>query len=255
MDSTVITTIPAAIPPVNNSPQIPPYGLRTERITNSSFTAPGDKNIQTWLYRVTSMLNISEFIPYESELPNPGTPSHFRPMPIYGPHSPGPRAKTGDRNAFLVATEALPRSGALDIQTELRKLLVRQKEIAVVPRGEMAKTAAAGLDWTIFSRFNGRLWTASQDHTPFDVFAWHGTCYPYKYDLGRFCVLGNVLFGEHDPCLYTALTAPSHHSGSGTAVVDFAIIPPRWQASEVSMWLPYFHQNVMQEFALAIVNN
>ena len=72
----------------------------------------------------------------------------------------------------------------------------------------------------------------------FDVAAWHGTFYPFKYDLARFCVLGNVLFDEHDPSLYAVLTAPSHGSAPGTAVVDFAIIPPRWNASEDTYWLP-----------------
>jgi homogentisate 1,2-dioxygenase len=145
----------------------------------------------------------------------------------------------------------IPQAGALDIQTELGKLLVRQNEIAVIPRGiryritlpagsargyvaelheghyklpDLGAIGSTGLAnvrdfqipkaffdgelmdgvatasqdgvWTIISRLNGRLWSCTQDHTPFDVAAWHGTNYPYKYDLARFCVLGNVLFDE-----------------------------------------------------------
>jgi homogentisate 1,2-dioxygenase len=204
----------------------------------------------------------------------------------------------------------IPQAGALDIQTELGKLLVRQNEICVIPRGvryrvtlpegkpcrgfineifqshfrlpELGIVGSSGLaqvrdfqiptaffdgtlntssnlvqanntDWTIVSRQASRLWKCSQDHTPFDVAAWHGTFYPYKYDLARFCVLGNALFDEHDPCLYVVLTAPAYGE-PGNALVDFAIIPPRWQVSEDTFWLPYYHRNTMVEFYAPIVN-
>lgn len=38
-------------------------------------------------------------------------------------------------------------------------------------------------EWRIVSKFNKRLFRMTQYHTPFDVVAWHGTYYPYKYDL------------------------------------------------------------------------
>jgi len=38
--------------------------------------------------------------------------------------------------------------------------------------------------WTIITKFAGKLFSCTQDHTPFDIAAWHGTYYPYKYDLG-----------------------------------------------------------------------
>jgi homogentisate 1,2-dioxygenase len=63
-------------------------------------------------------------------------------------------------------------------------------------------------------------------------------------------VLGNVLFDEHDPSLYTVLTAPSYGKAPGTAVVDFAVVPPRWQVAEDTLWIPYYHRNVMQEFSM-----
>ena len=135
----------------------------------------------------------------------------------------------------------IPQSGALDIQTELGKLLVRQNEICVIPRGiryrvtlapgteqpcrgyicelfqghfrlpELGPVGSTGLanvrdfqiptasfdgnlqggvatpndeEYTIISRQAGRLWHCTQNHTPFDVAAWHGTFYPYKY--GKF---------------------------------------------------------------------
>ncbi|KAJ3578284.1 hypothetical protein NPX13_g2284 [Xylaria arbuscula] len=208
----------------------------------------------------------------------------------------------------------VPQSGALDIQTEVGKLLVRQNEIAVIPRGirhrvilkagqpargfvielfeghfqlpvlgvigstglanvrdfqvpmacfegevfddrdggKIVKASGDG-DWEIISRLNGQLWTCVQDHTPFDVVVWHGTCYPYKYDLARFCVMGNTLFDHHDPSLFTVLTAPCYGKAPGTAVIDFAIVPPRWQVAEESLWIPYYHRNVMQEFFFPVI--
>lgn len=211
----------------------------------------------------------------------------------------------------------VPQSGALDIQTELGRLLVRQNEIAVIPRSvryrvtlpqgrpargyicelhqghfrlpELGVIGSTGLanvrdfqiptafvdgpvrdqiqteagpgqeqgqqeePWTVVSRLAGKLWRCAQAHTPFDVAGWHGTCYPYKYDLGRFCPLGNVAFDEHDPSLFTVLTARHHGAEASTAVVDFAVVPPRWMASADTLWIPYYHRNIMQEFYAPIV--
>lgn len=35
--------------------------------------------------------------------------------------------------------------------------------------------------YEIVCKFQGRLFSCSQDHTPFDVVAWHGNYVPYKY--------------------------------------------------------------------------
>jgi homogentisate 1,2-dioxygenase len=333
---------PGAIPVANNTPQKPAFGLRTERISGSSFTASRDHNLQTWIYRQTSSLDHDEFVPYNDSL-TPKAPKHISPnsyMWTSLPTSPNadwlsqtllagngdPATKTGlavwtfsitkdmPANTAFSSLDGdcliIPQAGALDIQTELGKLLVRQNEICVIPRGvryrvtlpegkpcrgfineifqshfrlpELGIVGSSGLaqvrdfqiptaffdgtlntstnlvqanntDWTIVSRQASRLWKCSQDHTPFDVAAWHGTFYPYKYDLARFCVLGNALFDEHDPCLYVVLTAPAYGE-PGNALVDFAIIPPRWQVSEDTFWLPYYHRNTMVEFYAPIVN-
>ena len=107
---------------------------------------------------------------------------------------------------------------------------------------------------TVVVRQNRRLWSCTQDHTPFDVVAWHGTCCPFKYDLARFCSLGNAVFDEHDPSLFTVLTVPTG-APEGGSVCDFAIIPPRWQVAENTMWLPYWHRNTCSEFYGPIVNS
>lgn len=107
----------------------------------------------------------------------------------------------------------------------------------------------------MISRLFGKLWHCTQTHTPFDVAGWHGTSYPYKFDLGRFSTLGNVRFDHHDPSLFTALSARNHGAEPSTAIVDFAVLTPRWFAAEGTMRLPYFHRNTMQEFYGPIISN
>lgn len=95
-------------------------------------------------------------------------------------------------------------------------------------------------------KFNNSLFTTRQPHTPFDVAAWHGTYYPYKYDLGRFNTIGTISHDHPDPSIFTVLTAPS--TRPGTAVADFVIFPPRWLVAEGTFRPPYYHRNVMSEF-------
>lgn len=101
-------------------------------------------------------------------------------------------------------------------------------------------------EWNLFAKFDGKLFKATQDHTPFDIVAWHGLYYPYKYDLGRFNVIGSTSFDHLDPSIYTVLTAPSDHVG--TAVADFVIFPPRWLVQEDTFRPPWYHRNTMSEF-------
>lgn len=100
--------------------------------------------------------------------------------------------------------------------------------------------------WTLFAKFDGNLFRAKQNHSPFDVVAWHGVYYPYKYDLGRFNVIGSTSFDHPDPSIYTVLTGPSDHAG--TAIADFVIFPPRWLVQEDTFRPPWYHRNTMSEF-------
>ena len=95
-------------------------------------------------------------------------------------------------------------------------------------------------------KFLGRLWSASIDHSPLDVVAWHGNYAPYKYDLAQFNCINTVSFDHPDPSIYTVLTAPS--TMPGTANCDFAIFPPRWMVAEHTFRPPWFHRNLMNEF-------
>jgi len=101
-------------------------------------------------------------------------------------------------------------------------------------------------DWVITVKFGGRLFDAAQDHSPFDVVAWHGNYYPYKYDLGRFNTIGSISYDHPDPSIFTVLTAPSPIVG--TAVADFVIFPPRWLVAEGTFRPPWYHRNTMSEF-------
>jgi homogentisate 1,2-dioxygenase len=98
----------------------------------------------------------------------------------------------------------------------------------------------------VIQKFQGRLWTSTLDHSPFDVVAWHGDLAPYRYDLRRFNTINTVSFDHPDPSIFTVLTSPSEIPG--TANCDFVIFPPRWMVAEDTFRPPWFHRNVMSEY-------
>ncbi|XP_030384097.1 homogentisate 1,2-dioxygenase [Scaptodrosophila lebanonensis] len=102
------------------------------------------------------------------------------------------------------------------------------------------------VDFQIISKFQGSLFVAKQNHSAFDVVAWHGNYVPYKYDLSNFMVINSVSFDHCDPSIFTVLTCPS--SRPGTAIADFVIFPPRWSVQEHTFRPPYYHRNCMSEF-------
>lgn len=50
------------------------------------------------------------------------------------------------------------------------------------------------IPYEVVSKFQGSLFAAEQNHSPFDVVAWHGNYVPYKYDLSKFMVINTVSF-------------------------------------------------------------
>jgi len=101
-------------------------------------------------------------------------------------------------------------------------------------------------NYKIITKFQGRLWAASIDHSPLNVVAWHGNYVPYKYDLANFNCINTVSFDHPDPSIYTVLTSPSEIAGVANA--DFVIFPPRWMVAEHTFRPPWFHRNFMNEF-------
>ncbi|MFD5397040.1 homogentisate 1,2-dioxygenase [Streptomyces sp. NPDC127097] len=98
----------------------------------------------------------------------------------------------------------------------------------------------------VVNKFCGHLWTATYDHSPLDVVAWHGNHVPYVYDLHRFNVIGSISYDHPDPSIFTVLTSPS--DTPGLAGVDFVVFAPRWLVGEDTFRPPYFHRNVMTEY-------
>ncbi|MFC5718604.1 homogentisate 1,2-dioxygenase [Streptomyces gamaensis] len=98
----------------------------------------------------------------------------------------------------------------------------------------------------VVGKFCGNLWSATYDHSPLDVVAWHGNHVPYVYDLHRFNVIGSISFDHPDPSIFTVLTSPS--DTPGLAGVDFVVFAPRWLVGEDTFRPPYFHRNVMSEY-------
>ncbi|EKD54231.1 MAG: hypothetical protein ACD_60C00109G0013 [uncultured bacterium] len=101
-------------------------------------------------------------------------------------------------------------------------------------------------EFKLLTKFQGKLWAASIDHSPCDVVAWHGNYVPYKYHLSLFNTMNTVSYDHPDPSIFTVLTSPS--ALPGIANVDFVIFPPRWVVSEDTFRPPYYHRNIMNEY-------
>jgi len=100
-------------------------------------------------------------------------------------------------------------------------------------------------DFRIVGKLGGRLQEASQDHSPFDVVAWHGNYFPCRYDLADFSPVGALRIDHPDPSIYTVLSAPLDEPGTNS--LDFIVFPPRWDVALGTFRPPYFHRNPVSE--------
>ena len=103
----------------------------------------------------------------------------------------------------------------------------------------------------MFRRVQGKLFSCKQNHTPFDVVAWHGksvtavsysaipmliliyshiSYVPYKYDLSKFVYAGSISKDHIDPSIFCVLTAKS--KAPGTPLADLLIFGERWDVAE-----------------------
>jgi homogentisate 1,2-dioxygenase len=103
----------------------------------------------------------------------------------------------------------------------------------------------------LVTKFMGSLWSATLDHSPLDVVAWHGNNAPCKYDLRRFNTIGSISYDHPDPSIFLVLQSQSDTPGVDD--VDFVIFPPRWLAMTDTFRPPWFHRNVASEFMGLIV--
>jgi homogentisate 1,2-dioxygenase len=99
--------------------------------------------------------------------------------------------------------------------------------------------------FSIVAKLGGQLHQASQDHSPFDVVAWHGNHLPFVYDLADFSPVGSVAFDHPDPSIFTVLSAPLDEPGTNT--LDLIVFAPRWDVSRGTFRPPYFHRNAVTE--------
>ena len=66
--------VQGALPRGRNSPQRPAFGLYSEQLSGSAFTAPRSENRRSWLYRLRPTADHRPFVRYEgATLFSPGT--------------------------------------------------------------------------------------------------------------------------------------------------------------------------------------
>src|SRR6201998_3090661 len=176
--------LPGALPIGRNSPQRPAYGLYTEQLSGTAFTAPRHANRRSWLYRMrpaavhgsfTALAagriasRIDEVTPSPNQIrwnppPLPRAPTDFIAGLATLAGNGSPETHTGCGIYWYVANRSMsgrffydadgellivPQQGALLLATELGRIAVRPLEIAVIPRGvrfrvELLEGAARG---------------------------------------------------------------------------------------------------------------
>ena len=163
--------VTGALPEGRNSPQRPPFGLYTEQLSGSAFTAPRHENRRGWLYRMRPTADHRPFVRYEgAPLFAPGTvreplaPNRLRwdppadlpegtdfidgivtmlanrdPSDLEGVAVHLYRAsKSMIRRVFVDADGELliiPQSGTLQIVTELGRMEIAPGSVGLIPRG------------------------------------------------------------------------------------------------------------------------
>ncbi|MDN5851196.1 MAG: homogentisate 1,2-dioxygenase [Nitrococcus sp.] len=163
--------LPGALPRGRNSPQRAPYGLYSEQLSGTAFTAPREANRRSWLYRIQPSVVQSEYRridapvqqpPANEQLPADPNPMRWDPLPL--PDSPTHfidglvayciagdlREQTGCAVHLYACNRDMTDSffydadGELLIVLQLGELMVRTEmgclalvpgEIVVIPRG------------------------------------------------------------------------------------------------------------------------
>jgi homogentisate 1,2-dioxygenase len=163
--------VPGALPKGRNSPQRPPFGLYTEQLSGSAFTAPRAENRRSWLYRMRPTADHRPFEPYlgaslltAAAADRPLAPNRLRWDPpadlpegadfidglvtMLGNRDPQDlegvavhlyrATRSMERRVFVDADGELliiPQQGTLRLVTELGRIDAAPGSIALVPRG------------------------------------------------------------------------------------------------------------------------
>jgi homogentisate 1,2-dioxygenase len=164
--------VAGALPVGKNSPQRVPFGLYTEQLSGTAFTAPRAENRRSWLYRLRPTASHPPFTPYEGgkllrsapfdEVPPSPNRRRWDPLPL--PDSPvdfvdglvsyGGNGDVGTGSGIGIhlyaATQSMterafqnadgemlivPQSGAVRLVTEFGVMTVAPLSIALIPRG------------------------------------------------------------------------------------------------------------------------
>jgi homogentisate 1,2-dioxygenase len=172
--------VAGALPKGRNSPQRPPFGLYTEQLSGSAFTAPRHENRRTWLYRMRPTADHRPFTRYEgASLLAPGTvaeplaPNRLRwdpphdlpadtdfvdglvtmlanrdPADLEGVAVHVYRATRSMTDRVFANADGelliIPQSGALQIVTELGRIDVAPGWVALIPRGMRFRVEVEG---------------------------------------------------------------------------------------------------------------
>ncbi len=161
--------IEGAVPALQNTPRLPPFGLYPEQINATGFTAPRAENRRAWTYRVRPAAQRREYAPMTharlaasfdgapepnlcgfSPLPPPDDAKDFVDGLVTLCGAGDPKLRRGyafhayaanrsmERRALYDADGdllVLPQLGALTVVTEMGPLHVEPGHVAIVPRG------------------------------------------------------------------------------------------------------------------------
>jgi homogentisate 1,2-dioxygenase len=94
-------------------------------------------------------------------------------------------------------------------------------------------------------KLTGKMFSYQQNHTPFDVVAWHGSYIPFKYDMEKFVPLACAIKEQCDPTIYTVLYAKSKIPK--VALSEFAVYTAKHITALDTYRPPYYHRNMSTE--------
>ncbi|KAH7025682.1 putative homogentisate 1,2-dioxygenase [Microdochium trichocladiopsis] len=99
--------------------------------------------------------------------------------------------------------------------------------------------------WEVIYKLTGKLFAYKQNHTPFDVVAWHGNYSPFKYAMEKFTPLSCGMKEQLDPVIYTVLTARS--KTPKVSLTEFAVYTEKYITALDTYRPPYYHRNMSTE--------